>query len=231
MGEIKKYLNRMPKRAVITIAVAVVLLLLFVLYQRNSANSNGIKTLVRPDFSEEIFVDDFSKLGQSIQEQKEKTLPGDSVLELKLKEDSGIIKRSIHITEVFEKISPQIPRELIDSLDTRFIFALYFHRNPETKNFFVLAEVKKFEQAFSAMRVWEKDIYNDLSEILGYDPRPVLSQPFRTTSIRNQNVRALVSGEETLLLYSFLDNETLFIGTDPETFRKVLDIFIVSKLR
>lgn len=95
---------------------------------------------------------------------------------------------------------------------------------------FIVLKPKFNEQAFNGMLNWEGRIADDLTPFLG----PTVSRAERAESFtdkifRNKDVRLLQNKSgKTILLYSFLDPDTIVITKDEETFVELFKRFVSS---
>jgi hypothetical protein len=92
---------------------------------------------------------------------------------------------------------------------------------------FIVLKTSYYANAFSGMLKWEKNIYSDLKNILDLknesfettgtttDSYSLKTSMFYDGIISNRDSRILRDGQnKTLLIYSFIDNETLVIASN-----------------
>ncbi len=122
--------------------------------------------------------------------------------------------------DFFSLITPTIPANLLRSLKD---FMLGAYGNSEQNKVFLILKVNSFEVGFPAMLSWEKTLQTDLKDLLQLD---ISSFGFKDGFIKNKDVRVVRNTEGSVLfLYSFLDPQTIFIGSDEENFTAVLTKF------
>jgi hypothetical protein len=123
------------------------------------------------------------------------------------------------ITNLFSLLSPNIPKTLARSLDqTNYVFGLYGLPNNERSQFLLL-KTKNYANTFSGMLSWEKTMVSDLQNILQIN---TVNEELHVVDrlYFNKDVRVIETRQkETILLYSFLDSDTILITKDPDIFR------------
>jgi hypothetical protein len=108
---------------------------------------------------------------------------------------------------------------------------------------FLILKTSYYSNAFAGMLKWEEEIYNDLREILILEKA---SSPFGTGTttadyeikktsffdgiISNRDARILKDPKQkTLLIYTFLDNETILIAPNENTLKVVAEKATLNK--
>ena len=98
---------------------------------------------------------------------------------------------------------------------------------------FLIIKLASFENAFAGMLMWEKSLSQDIgplfatAEFLRSVPPETV---FTDITDRNKDIRILALGGQPILLYSFLDNNTLIITDSMETLRTLIDRLTQEKL-
>jgi hypothetical protein len=108
---------------------------------------------------------------------------------------------------------------------------------PATDNYlnepFIFIKISEFDIVFDGMIWWEAKIAEDLSSLTKVST-PNLMAPNRTFQdviIRNKDTRVLKDSlGNTVLIYSFLDPQSLLITTNEATFSEVLNRFFSSQV-
>ena len=135
--------------------------------------------------------------------------------------------------EFLSTVAPNAPSALLRTLTPEFLFGI--HAVIENQPF-LLFHVDSYEQAFSAMLQWEGTLVHDLSPLLvpttqktsqsvtqATGTQQLLSTPFIDAVIANHDTRvAQDSTGSILLLWTFLDRNTLLITTNDATLREVI---------
>ena len=101
---------------------------------------------------------------------------------------------------------------------------------------FLLFGVSSYDFAFEGMLAWEEKLILDIGPVFSITPRTVLQNVGSTTAealqntvvykdiiIKNKDARAAFDPQGAIVLvYGFLDKDTLVVTTDEETFRALL---------
>lgn len=130
---------------------------------------------------------------------------------------------------LLESLNIYVPSELARSLKNDFAIG-----SMGGNARFIILKISYYANAFSGMLKWEKNIYKDLKNILGLKNESFEVTGTTTSSynlktsmfydgiISNRDSRILRDGQDkTLLVYSFIDDETLVI-TSNENLLKVI---------
>jgi hypothetical protein len=81
------------------------------------------------------------------------------------------------------------------------------------------------------MLEWEKNMPKDLGTIFEISPEDLVNPEFKDESIRNKDLRVLVGeNRKTVLLYSFLDKNTILITKNEDAFNAILGKYQTSRL-
>jgi hypothetical protein len=122
-------------------------------------------------------------------------------------------------------IGPNMPSALARSFDSDYMYGTADSKNPKP---FILFKTSSYQQTFANMLRWESKMTSDLGLILGLDPG-ALGHTFTDNVVVNKDVRDITSDDGTVLfLYGFLDDQTLIITTDTETFQEVNSRYITT---
>ena len=101
------------------------------------------------------------------------------------------------------------------------------------KSTFLIIKLSSFENAFAGMLAWEKTLSQDIgplfatSELLRNLP---IDSVFTDIVDKNKDIRILMFNDQTVLLYSFFDNNKLIITDNIDTLRILVDRLIQEKL-
>jgi len=102
---------------------------------------------------------------------------------------------------------------------------------------FIILKDNFFQNAYAGMIAWEKSMADDLAPIFGYSSATSDSNGTSTVAsyfgiqgtwqdgvIMNKDIRSFEKPDGTvLLLYSFVDNGTIVITTDPAALTEILN--------
>ena len=121
--------------------------------------------------------------------------------------------------EVFAGIiGPNMPSALARSFDSDYMYGI---ANTDSQRPFILFKTSSYQQTFANMLKWEPKMATDLSLILNLAGN-ASDGAFLDKILVNKDVRAVVSPDGTIVfLYGFLDNQTLLITKDAQTFQEV----------
>ncbi len=118
-----------------------------------------------------------------------------------------------------------IPEALLRALKTPFMFGYYGGISGNEP--FLVLKVDFFQGALASTLRYEKDMIPDFYPIfLKSDNPDLLSilKPFADEQIKNKDIRIMRDKDRnSLLLYSFVDSETLVITTSEDSFKAILE--------
>lgn len=116
-----------------------------------------------------------------------------------------------------------LPEGLTRHLRDNFFFGTY--DNGETRTRFLILQTSFFDQAWSAMFDWERYMASDLGPILSSANDNESSWIDRV--LHNKDVRELVDKTENpILVYGFIDEKTILITRNEDTFIKAFERLI-----
>lgn len=137
-------------------------------------------------------------------------------------------KSEIPETEFFKYIAPSAPSALMRSFDAQYMSGVYALDTNEI--FFILSTVD-FGQTFSGMLKWEGVMQNDLSPYF-----PNITDQTKNTSVfqddtfNNRDVRVVRNTNgKIILLYGFVDKNTVIITANEKIFQSIASKYINSK--
>ncbi len=133
----------------------------------------------------------------------------------------------------FRATAPNIPASLTRALNTTMFAGIY--ANNDKHPFFIIS-VDTFDKAFEGMLEWEKNMYQDFgifvrtnktNSSVAFGTPPFV---FEDEIIQNKDTRILKNNQgEVVMIYSFIDEQTLFIVDNEETFKEILNRFSSAK--
>jgi hypothetical protein len=128
--------------------------------------------------------------------------------------------------EIFASlIGPNIPSALSRSFDSDYMYGIEDSNNPKP---FIIFKTSSYQQTFANMLRWETKIITDLSPIFNLST-DVLGRIFIDQVVINKDVRAITALDGTILfLYGFLDNQTLIITTNTQTFQDINNRYVAA---
>lgn len=122
--------------------------------------------------------------------------------------------------------STLIPSRLLRSLDSNYMIGAYTY---DTQNPFIILKDTFFQNAFSGMLEWEKDMRSDLLPVIqvaheNENSVTAAESHFEDVIISNIDARVLRDDQgKTILIYAFADKDTIIITTSEATLKYILD--------
>jgi len=162
--------------------------------------------------------------------------------------------QTVSTKELFAILNTKIPGATLRSFGDQFMFGFFQDERTEP---FLLIRISSYQNAFDGMLKWEETMNGDVGalflpvsvpgEISAQNseststhsivtPLPQLStfqinKNFEDETLRNKDARVLKnSNGDILMLYSFLDKETLLITSNENTLKEMLNKLISQKL-
>jgi hypothetical protein len=130
------------------------------------------------------------------------------------------------ILDVFDFGAPDMLKR---SLTDMFMFGIY--ADTDGKKDFVILTTDFFQNAYTAMIRWEPTMVADIASFFGYAPNQLIDSVtglpeggvWKDAQIRNKDVRVYTnSSGQTILLYSFVDKNTLIITRSENALREIV---------
>ncbi len=123
-------------------------------------------------------------------------------------------------------IGPNMPSALARSFDSDYMFGI---ENLAGQKPFIIFKTSSYEQTFANMLHWENKMLGDLGPIFNLSS-DLTSQTFTDRVVINKDVRAIASADGTIVfMYGFLDNQTLIITTDAQTFQDINSRYVAGQ--
>jgi hypothetical protein len=141
-------------------------------------------------------------------------------------------------------IAPQVPEELMRTLAPEFLLGIHMFDGPQA---FLILRTDSYERAFAAMLEWEETMESGLAPLFTRNPRPRIPEEAAGTAtatstattttevaptpltgfadkiVENRDARAVVNNVgDLLLLWTFLDRNTIVITTNEYTLREII---------
>ncbi|MEQ1561401.1 MAG: hypothetical protein ABL899_01605, partial [Nitrospira sp.] len=132
------------------------------------------------------------------------------------------------VTELLSIITPQMPGSLSRSFEKEYMLGVY---SLDTDEVFMIFKTKDFASSYSGMLEWEKTMVKDIGSLFEIDPNTASSTTFFDEEMQNKDIRALKenAGSKTILLYSFIDRETLVITKSERILSAIIGKYQISK--
>ena len=174
------------------------------------------------------------KLSNTLLEIKRSTSASlNSITNYRILASDGGVVLPISASDFLKILGVRAPNSFLRSLRPEFMLGIHVFDGNEP--FFVFKTLQ-YEESFAGMLKWEETIERDLSPLFSMGVYPSVSTDgtttpptneieigFRDVVIRNKDTRILIDGEgNTVLLYSFLDRETVIIMSNTDSFKEIL---------
>jgi len=210
-----------------------------------------IKSIIFADEIEEFEITDLSRrqiLSGLSFIKKQTTLPESKIKNISIvkstEDKSGAVdKKLISSVDFLNSIEARVTASFIRSLETVFMLGIHILRSGSQP--FLILKTSFYENSFAGMLQWESDIKEDLAplfNVLDTNTEKVNQEDdtnkavfsaitFNDAVIKNKDVRILKNKNgKTLLMYSFLDKNTIVITTNENTFNEVFTRFNSSRI-
>jgi len=163
----------------------------------------------------------------------ERILPAATVTSAEGEESLTAIPAGLFLPSV----APLVPEELVRTLAKELLLGIHVFDGPQA---FMILHTDSYDQAFAAMLVWENSMKNELLPFFTRTPRPRIQSPGIATTtvtpttqpltsvfidkiVENRDTRAIINeAGDLLLLWTFLDRNTLVITTNEYTLREII---------
>jgi hypothetical protein len=182
-----------------------------------------VPSIITAEKQAKLNLDDSSGvLRGQIQAIRFQSVPKDTLINIYFTKAGPTGEERTVLKETLAKLDVTLPDNLIAFLSEEFMLGSY--HGEENGNFLIL-KTRAFESTAYAMTQEESAVAGLLYNLFtGEVLTPELATtPFQDVVIRNHDVRVLRNSEEqTVMMYAFLDRETLVIAENVETFAKVL---------
>ncbi|MBI2674001.1 MAG: hypothetical protein HYX23_01840 [Candidatus Zambryskibacteria bacterium] len=143
------------------------------------------------------------------------------------KEGAGKPDYLFSIGKFLEILGTRAPGNLVRAFDSPFMLGTFGESR------FLIIKVVSFENAFAGMLTWEKDLDRDIGPLFAtseFSRNLPAESGFTDLVDKNKDIRILKAGNQTVLLYSFFDNNKLIITDNIETLRTLIDRLTREKL-
>jgi hypothetical protein len=203
------------------------------------SSQNGVKQVVQNNallnydseikvsvggISRDTLIQDF------LAQEKSFNLPANSVLYFDTIYTIGTTTSASDVQTVLQTLAPQIPADLLRNLSTDYMFGVYsFDKNQP----FIVLTVDDYGAGFSGMLKWESTMVSELGSIfnIASNGSPIGGYAFSDESLNNKNLRIVQnSSRQTVLLYSFINNSTIIITSNENTFNALLNKYLTGKM-
>lgn len=159
-----------------------------------------------------------------VRERENFKLPINSVLYVNTVNENVPVDTS----KILSVLAPSAPSSLVRSFDNKYMLGIYSY---DTNEVFLILSVDDYASSYSGMLKWEKDMPKDLAKIFSVDQDFLTrTYSFSDLSIKNKDLRIIRDDAgKTIMLYSFIDKETLLITKNEKIFGAILARINISK--
>lgn len=159
-----------------------------------------------------------------VRERENFKLPINSVLYVNTVNENVPVDTS----KILSVLAPSAPSSLVRSFYNKYMLGIYSY---DTNEVFLILSVNDYASSYSGMLKWEKDMPKDLAKIFSVDQDFLTrTYSFSDLSIKNKDLRIIRDDAgKTIMLYSFIDKETLLITKNEKIFGAILARINISK--
>ncbi|MEI6843339.1 MAG: hypothetical protein WCK48_02445 [bacterium] len=159
-------------------------------------------------------------------EKKGLTLPVNSVLYLKMMQDATT---TANVEDVLNMLFPRIPQELVRAFDTKYMLGIFSF---DTNEPFIILTTSDFGATYAGMLKWESGMVLDTSSLFTIPANvSTTTNVFEDEAYKNKDLRIVKdSNRKTVLVYSFLDKNTLVITANESIFNAILSKYITNQI-
>ena len=176
------------------------------------------KILPTTNLTREQFVAEILSQKQSFK------LPVNSVLYINTTEFES---HPVNIGDVLSLLFPNMPPSLARSFEGNYMLGIYSY---DTNEPFLVLTTNDYALSYAGMLKWESDIPFDLAKIFSISNEASSTNTFSDETLKNQDLRVLKdSNKKTVLLYSFINRNTLLLTKNETIFSAILGKYLISK--
>ena len=189
-----------------------------------SENPIKISNIINADIQKNISVDNLStneiinKINTTL--IKENTNPN-SITELLITKNVENVKTNINGNEFIALLDTEAPDIFTRSIDKSWMLGINNDNSQNTP--FIILTSDFFQNTYAGMLQWEKTMPSELSFLLNYNEK-IINGRFYDRTVLNRDVREFINeNAELLLLYSFINKDTLIITTSETTLKILIE--------
>ena len=167
------------------------------------------------------------QFNQTVLQQKQSVkLPVNNLLFIDVQ---GSDKKTLPTENFLSLLAPNMPSTLARSFAQKYMFGIYSY---DTNTPFVILTTEDYGASYSGMLKWEENMSKDLGILFGLSS-DIISKPsiFTDESVKNKDLRILVDANgKTVLVYSFIDKNTLIIASSEDIFTALLGKYTTAQM-
>ncbi len=208
------------------VLLASVILVVFLFFEKDIYTTN-----VKPVFKPIIFTDQssFQEVAGLTKDQITQSIIGEiKAASVKMGGVEGIYltenKQVVGLRKFISLLKGNLGLSAMTFISDNFLIGAV---NQETKNLFILLQIRSFADIFGAMRTWEAKMLYDLHGLFGVDitaqTNYLFTKNFEDGVIQNRNARILYDQDgKIILFYVFAGDTHLIIANIESTAREVM---------
>ena len=133
-------------------------------------------------------------------------------------------KKIIGLKRFLELLEASIDKTKMEFFKDNFLAGI---SNKDTKDFFILIQMRSTTDVFDVMRAWEEKMFFDLHKFFGVELSPdtkyLLTKDFEDGIIQNKNARILHdTNGRIVLMYVYLEDGSLLVTNSEATVGEVI---------
>jgi len=160
-----------------------------------------------------------------IDNRKSFSSPINSILYINLEKSIGVIAEKESFLSL---LTPSMPSALARTFSKQYMLGIYSF---DTNEPFIILKTEDYPASFAGMLRWEPLILNDLGDVFSVvkSTSTTTEAVFIDKELKNKDLRILKDPEgRTILLYSFIDKNTLLITRNESIFSAILAKYFVN---
>ena len=227
--QIKSKFSKVIGIILVVFGIVVVGLVYYMISSQNTAQVAEQKsTLISytQEFDTPIAGTNRSALVKTIVAQKNGfSLPANSILYINMANASTTASAA----DAFKLLAPNMPAPISRNLKKDYMVGVYSF---DTNEPFIIFTTDDYGVSYSGMLEWEGKMTSDIGPVFGMaQASTTMAYTWKDEAIRNKDLRIVQDGAgKTILLYSFLDKNTILITTSEKIFNAILGKYMTSKM-
>ena len=139
------------------------------------------------------------------------------------------INKPENVKNILTILTPRMPDSLLRAIEEKYMLGIYSF---DTNEPFIILTTNDFATSYSSMLKWEENMTSDLGGLFNIiQNASTTNSIFIDEALKNKDLRVLKNTDgKTILLYSFIDKNTMVITTNEGIFQGLLGKYMVSKL-